>query len=93
MLLVHLFEHDVGPLDGDLETRKLIAATVVAEALWDDWTGGLADPAAGRLRIDDPIGTLGGRLEGRLAAGYRNEPPPTRGQPPRARPSRRRTVH
>ncbi len=37
------------------------AASVVAEALWDDWTGGLADPAAGRLRIDDPIGTLGGR--------------------------------
>ena len=37
------------------------AAAVVAEALWDDWTGGLADPAAGRLRMDDPIGTLGGR--------------------------------
>ncbi len=36
-------------------------ANVVAEALWDDWTGGLADPAAGRLRLDDPIGTLGGR--------------------------------
>ncbi len=42
------------------------AATVVAEALWDDWTGGLADPAAGRLRIDDPIGTLGGRTSAEL---------------------------
>lgn len=41
-------------------------ASVVAEALWDDWTGGLADPAAGRLRIDDPIGTLGGRTPGEL---------------------------
>ncbi len=36
-------------------------ASVGSEALWDDWTGGLADPAAGRLRIDDPIGTLAGR--------------------------------
>jgi hypothetical protein len=41
-------------------------ATVAAEALWDDWTGGLADPAAGRLRIDDPIGTLGGRTTAEL---------------------------
>ena len=41
-------------------------ASVAAEALWDDWTGGLADPAAGRLRVDDPIGTLGGRTTAEL---------------------------
>lgn len=41
-------------------------ATVGAEALWDDWTGGLADPAAGRLRIDEPIGTLAGRTPAEL---------------------------
>lgn len=37
------------------------APTVAPEALWDDWTGGLADPARGRLRTRDPVGTLRGR--------------------------------
>ncbi len=37
------------------------APSVAPEALWDDWTGGLADPARGRLRTRDPVGTLRGR--------------------------------
>jgi hypothetical protein len=42
------------------------APTVQPEAMWDDWTGGLAVPAAGRVRIDDPIGTLAGRTTAEL---------------------------
>jgi Ca-activated chloride channel family protein len=42
------------------------APTVSPEAMWDDWTGGLADPASGRLRSTDPLGTLAGRTTAEL---------------------------
>ncbi len=37
------------------------APTLAPEAMWDDWTGGLADPARTRLRTVEPIGVLSGR--------------------------------
>ncbi|MFO0709035.1 MAG: AgmX/PglI C-terminal domain-containing protein [Sandaracinus sp.] len=37
------------------------APTLAPEAMWDDWTGGLADPARTRLRTVEPIGVLAGR--------------------------------
>lgn len=45
------------------ETLRMTGSDAIAEpaALWDDWTGGLADPARGRFREHDPIGTLRGR--------------------------------
>jgi TonB family protein len=35
--------------------------SLAPEAMWDDWTGGLADPARLRVRTAEPIGTLAGR--------------------------------
>ena len=37
------------------------APALAPEAMWDDWTGGLADPARTRLRTIEPIGVLAGR--------------------------------
>jgi Ca-activated chloride channel family protein len=51
------------------ETLRIDASgtpTVAPEAMWDDWTGGLADPASGRLRSSDPVGTLAGRTTAEL---------------------------
>lgn len=51
-------------------------ATVEPEALWDDWTGGLADPAGTRLRTREPVGTLKGRAPWEL--GVARTPLPVR---------------
>jgi tetratricopeptide (TPR) repeat protein len=37
------------------------APSLAPEAMWDDWTGGLADPARTRLRTVEPIGVMAGR--------------------------------
>jgi len=61
------------------ETLTLPASgtpNVAPEALWDDWTGGLADPARGRLRTRDPVGTLRGRAPYQL--GVARTPLPVR---------------
>ncbi len=43
-------------------------ATVAPEALWDDWTGGLADPASGLFAAAEPVGVLRGRAPWELGA-------------------------
>ena len=37
------------------------APALAPEAMWDDWTGGLADPARNRFRTVEPVGVLSGR--------------------------------
>lgn len=60
------------------ETLRMTGTDAIAEpaALWDDWTGGLADPARNRFREHDPIGTLRGR--GAYELGVARTPLPVR---------------
>jgi tetratricopeptide (TPR) repeat protein len=53
------------------------APTVQPEAMWDDWTGGLADPARGRLRGVERVGVLAGRTTSEI--GVARTPLPIRG--------------
>lgn len=53
------------------------APRLAPEAMWDDWTGGLADPARTRLRTVEPIGTLAGRRLDEI--GVARTPLPIRG--------------
>ncbi|UJR84827.1 AgmX/PglI C-terminal domain-containing protein [Sandaracinus amylolyticus] len=53
------------------------AADLAPEAMWDDWTGGLADPAHGRLRVVERVGVLAGRMPHEL--GRARTPLPIRG--------------
>jgi hypothetical protein len=69
----------IGSSDGRAERGEMLTlrggeGTVSPAALWDDWTGGLADPARGRLRTRDPVGTLRGRAPYEL--GVARTPPP-----------------
>lgn len=50
---------------------------VQPEAMWEDWTGGLADPARGRLRLVERVGVLAGRAPHEL--GRARTPLPIRG--------------
>ena len=53
------------------------APSVEPEAMWDDWTGGLADPARGRLLGVERVGVLAGRTTQQL--GQARTPLPIRG--------------
>ncbi len=52
------------------------APTVAPEAMWDDWTGGLADPARARSRIAEPLGCLYARTSAEV--GQAKQPLPIR---------------
>lgn len=53
------------------------APSVEPEAMWDDWTGGLADPARGRLLGVERVGVLAGRTTNQI--GQARTPLPIRG--------------
>lgn len=60
-----------------LRARAGQAPRLAPEAMWDDWTGGLADPARTRLRTVEPVGTLSGRRLDEV--GIARTPLPVRG--------------
>jgi tetratricopeptide (TPR) repeat protein len=60
-----------------LRATGTAAPTVEPEAMWDDWTGGLADPARGRLQGVERVGILAGRTTSQI--GQARTPLPIRG--------------